>query len=173
MQFSLLSECSSDVLIAEFHAGDDFDLADESADLMMELFPELENGVEIHLGEAVKKGNRRASITGKDSKLLVKELFQPATSIESASTTRPLWDDRIRKDLWEIADLFIRVVPELLQIFKKLDKKPKTRDLWRQTCMTKARYLPDWTTCRLALMRELLGHRRQKDVLGSGSSTNE
>lgn len=161
--FALLSsEVFNDVLTPECHAGDDFDLADESADLMMELFPELENGLEIHFGEAIKKGNRRSSITGKDSKLLVKELFHSATSIENASPIRPLWDDRIRKDVREVADLSIRVVPGLLQALYKLDKKPNKRELWRQICMTKARYLPDWTTCRLALMRELLGHPWQQ-----------
>ena len=123
------------------------DLADQSASFMFEVFPELKDSTNILFVKPSQKGLRR---------------FRPQDTLpgplDRAMWAHTLLDDRIRRNLKEVALAGLVRIPSLTAKLGALDKKRETR-VDRRIGLT--RNGDTWEQCRLAFMREFFSEARQ------------
>lgn len=126
--------------------------ANDSSAFMLEFFPELQHSPDMHFRDPSKKGVRRAK---KLSSITPRPL-------DKHLCIHTLYGDRLRRNVREVADASLRVVPSLTLRMSKLEDKRRRRDLRDrrlQGIMVDTRKMPDWSSCRLAMMKDFLALR--------------
>jgi len=153
----LLTDHNANVI----RAGNTSAKADESFGFMLELFPELEHSPDIHFREPSRKGMRR--VRGLSNNSIPRPL-------DKHLRIHTLHGDRVRRNVREVADVSLRMVPYVSLRLGKLDEEQREkymRTIRTRQIMMDVRKLPDWPSCRLAIMRDYLSVRGERSLLGN------
>jgi hypothetical protein len=124
--------------------GDKFETANESMTFMLTLFPELQESTNIIFREPSKKGQRR-----------FRALHHAAPPLPREQWAHIVLDERIRRNMREVASHALLTVPALTLMLAHLEPKATHASVIRRRQAIQRTYgANNWKLARLELMRE-------------------
>lgn len=147
----------SNVISVTLVAGKVFDQAGDSTTLVLELFPELKESSNIHFRDPSKKGIRRL----KHNSIILPGPLEPDECAHN------VLQDRIRRNVVEVADLSLRRVSQLsvkLAIPHAVDPGSGYQKAELRKAKMRATRTANWRVCRLVIVRGFVSRHMRSSI---------